>query len=229
MFLRIYITKFVRFLRIFITKMESIQKHIEDKISRMKKGQLVFSSDFRGEGSEPAIKVALSRLVKERKMERLAQGIYYVPKKDAVLGILKPSMEEVAEAIADRNHVRIRPTGSYALNRLGLSTQVPMNLVYLTDGPRRTIRVGKGVIQFKPTTPKKLSLKGPISSLIIAALDELGPEKVTEEMKVRLQYLLQKEDPALLKHDLTLASAKVYDYLLHLLKQIHSDKMVTAE
>lgn len=26
------------------------------------------------------------------------------------------------------------PTGIYALNRLGFSTQIPMNIVFLTDG-----------------------------------------------------------------------------------------------
>lgn len=204
--------------------MESVQKHIEQKVNQLRKGQLVSSADFRGLGTDAAIKMALSRLVKERKLDRVSQGLYYLPKKDPVLGVLKPSMEEVAEAIAQRDRVRIRPTGSYALNRLGLSTQVPTNLVYLTDGPRRQIRIGKGVIRFKPTTPKKLSLKGPISSLVIAALDEIGID-VPDEMKTQIMNLLQKEDPALLKHDLGLAPAKVYDFLLHLLKQGHHDQM----
>jgi hypothetical protein len=206
--------------------MESVHKHIEQRIKGFKKGQLVFSSDFRGIGTDAAIKMAMSRLVKEQKLDRISQGIYYLPKKDPILGTLKPSMEEVAESIAARDRVRIRPTGSYALNRLGLSTQVPMNLVYLTDGPRRQIRMGKGVIRFKPTTPKKLSLKGPVSSLIIAALDEIGTENVTIDMKDRLASLLQKEDSSLLKHDLRLASSKVYDFLLDLLKQSHHDQMV---
>ena len=216
------------FLRIFITNMDSIQKHIAQRISKLKKGELIFSSDFRGVGSDAAIKVALSRLVKEKKLERISHGIYYLPKKDPILGLLKPSMEQVAEAIAERDRVKIRPTGAYALNRLGLSTQIPMNLVYLTDGRRRLIRIGKGVIRFKPTTPKKLAMKGPISSLVIAALDELGTENVTSDMRNRLVDLLQKEDAKLLKHDMSLASIKVYDYLLDLLKQKGHDQMVDA-
>ena len=210
--------------------MSSIHQTIEDRIAKLKKGNLVFSSDFRGLGSESAIKMSLSRLLKEGKVSRLGHGIYYIPKTDPLFGVLKPSMEKVAEAIAERNHVRIRPTGSYALNRLGLSTQVPMKLVYLTDGPRRTIRLGKGSVNFKPTTPKKLSLKGPLSSLIISALEEIGTQNLTEDMEIRLKDLLQKEDPKLLKHDLKLAPAKVYDYLLNLLKQTQShDQMVTAK
>ena len=215
-------------MRIFITSMESIHKHIELRINKLRKGSLLFSSDFRGLGSEAAIKVALSRLVKEKKLERISQGIYYLPKKDPIFGTVKPSMEQVAEAIAERERVKIRPTGTYALNRLGLSTQIPMNLVYLTDGRRRLIRMGKGVIRFKPTTPKKLAMKGPISSLVIAALDELGTENVTIDMRNRLVDLLQKEDPQLLKHDMSLASIKVYDYLLNILKQKGHDQMVDA-
>ncbi len=50
------------------------------------------------------------------------------------IGEVLPSAEEVALSIAKRDQVKIVPTDFYELNALGLSTQVPMNLVYLTDG-----------------------------------------------------------------------------------------------
>ena len=116
-----------------------------------------------------------------------------------------PSAEEVAEAIAKRDRIRTVPTGSYALNALGLSTQVPMNIVLLTDGSPRIIKIGKRTIKFKKTTPKNLLAKGKISRLVIQALKEIGNGKVTSEEENKIIDLLKKEDLKDLKHDIALA------------------------
>ena len=107
----------------------------------------------------------MDRLENKQVIIRVAQGIYVRPKISKLLGPLVPSAEEVAEAIAKRDRIRTLPTGSYALNALGLSTQVPMNIVLLTDGSPREIKVGKRKIKFKKTTPKNLLAKGKISRL----------------------------------------------------------------
>jgi hypothetical protein len=135
----------------------------------------------------------------------VAQGIYVLPKESSFLGKLIPSAEEVAEAIAKRDRIRTLPTGSYALNALGLSTQVPMNIVLLTDGSPREIKVGKRTIKFKKTTPKNLMTKGKISRLAIQALKEIGNGKVTDAEEKKIVNLLQKEDKTDLKHDIALA------------------------
>jgi hypothetical protein len=118
---------------------------------------------------------------------------------------LIPTAEEVAEAIAKRDRIRTVPTGSFALNALGLSTQVPMNIVLLTDGSAREIRVGKRKIKFKKTTPKNLLAKGKISRLVIQALKEIGNGKVTEVEEKKIVDMLRKEDETVLRHDITLA------------------------
>jgi hypothetical protein len=63
-----------------------------------------------------------------------------------------PTTEQIAEAIAKRDKARIIPTGAYALHMLGLSTQIPMNVVYLTDSSARKVKVGKQTIVFKKTS-----------------------------------------------------------------------------
>jgi hypothetical protein len=136
---------------------------------------------------------------------RVAQGIYVRPKESKLIGKLTPSAEEVAEAIAKRDRIRTVPTGSYALNALGLSTQVPMNIVLLSDGSPREIKVGRRTIKFKKTTPKNLSAKGKISRLVIQALREIGNGKVTAEEEQKILDLLRKEDAIDLKHDIALA------------------------
>ena len=97
--------------------MEKVAPYIVTSLARRKPGDILFISDFRGEGAETAIRKTLSRLVKSGKLRRLAQGIYYVPKIDPVLGELLPSAEQVAQKVAEKERVHIYPTGVYALNR----------------------------------------------------------------------------------------------------------------
>jgi hypothetical protein len=206
--------------------MKSVHQEVISRIGTLKPGSILFPTDFRGIGTDDAIKKALSRLVKDSMLERLAHGIYFVPKNHPTFGKLYPSLEEVAEAVAEHEHVRIRPAGAYALNKLGLSTQVPTRQVYITDGQARQIKVGKGGIKFKPTTPKKFGMKGPISSLVIQALEELKLSQITPEMVTRIRELLDKETPENLMEDIKLASAKVNDMLINLyFKSRKNDRM----
>ena len=116
-------------------------------------------------------------------------------------------------AIAKRDKARILPTGSYALHMLGLTTQIPLKLVYLTDGSPRKITIGKRTIQFKKTTPKNLSLKGSISKLVVQALKEIGKGKMTNDELDKIVSILKKEDSKKLKHDIALAPQWIAEIL----------------
>lgn len=183
----------------------SIEGSILKRIKALPKGELLLPADFIDLGSSEAVRLSLFRLEKQGVISRVAQGIYVRPKESSYLGKLVPSAEEVAEAIAKRDRIRTVPTGSYALNALGMSTQVPMNIVLLTDGSPREIRVGKRKIKFKKTTPKNLLSKGEISRLVIQALKEIGNGKVTEAEKNKIINLLKRENEKDLKHDMALA------------------------
>lgn len=185
--------------------MQSVEKKIEKSIKSKPKGSLVLPGDYLNFGSSDAIRKALDRLENKQVILRVAQGIYVRPKESDLIGKLIPTAEEVAEAIAKRDRIRTVPTGSYALNALGLSTQVPMNIVLLTDGSPREIKVGKRKIKFKKTTPKNLLAKGKISRLVIQALKEIGNGKVTMGEELKIIELLKKEDEKDLKHDIALA------------------------
>jgi ribosomal protein S19E (S16A) len=185
--------------------MTSIEDKILQQIEAFPKGELFLPSDFSELGSSEAVRLSLFRLEKEGVISRVAQGIYVRPKESSLIGKQKPTAEEVAEAIAKRDKIRTTPTGSYALNALGLSTQVPMNIVLLTDGSPREIKVGKRKIKFKKTTPKNLMAKGKISRLVIQALKEIGNGKVNEAEEKKILELLKKEDVKDLKYDIALA------------------------
>lgn len=186
-------------------ELQSIEKQIEEKIKKIPRGTLLFPEDFERFGSSGSIRLALHRIEKKGVIKRVTKGIYVRPKFSKYIGEITPTAEMVAEGIAKRDKVRIVPTGSYALNALGLSTQVPMRLVFLTDGAPREIMVGKRSIKFKKTTPKNLMAKGKISSLVIQALREIGKDKITSSEETEIIEHLKREDQKLLIQDLNLA------------------------
>lgn len=193
---------------------QTVTKKIISSFSKKDLGRIFFPEDFSELGTDDAVRQALHRLDQNDILVRIAQGIYLYPKRDDMLGILYPTLDEVAQAIARRDKARIIPTGVQALNRLGLSTQVPMKVVYLTDGAPRDIQVGKNSIKFKRTTPKNLSVKGEISSLVIQALRELGQDGATGKQIEKILDLIVKEKPEHLKHDVRLAPAWIRKIML---------------
>jgi hypothetical protein len=185
--------------------MQNTEENIEKTIKRKPKGTLLFPEDFAMLGTSVAIRKALQRLREKGLVKQVAHGIYVRPKMNDFIGEVMPSAEDVAKGIAQRDKIRLLPTGAYALNALGLSTQVPLNIVFLTDGAARTIKVGKRTIKLKKTTPKNLLAKGEISALVIQALREIGKDKATNEELKKIIELLKKEVPKNLIYDISLA------------------------
>ncbi len=176
--------------------MASIENNIWTAIKAKGRGNIFFSSDFTAYGEVKAVGKSLERLTAKGNIVRLARGIYTYPEIDTILGlgILMPSIEQIAETIARRDKARIVPTGIYAMNKLGISTQVPMNVVYLTDGAPRKVSLGSGrSIQFKYTTPKNLSFTNPLAMLVTFALKEVGRDNMTEDITKQIKSVLQKE------------------------------------
>lgn len=175
--------------------MQSVHNKVENAIRKKGRGKLVFSNDFAEHGTNLAIRHSLSRLCQSGMLIRMGTGVYLYPKIDKKLGlgVLYPSVDTIARSIAKKDRATIVPTGVYALNRLGLSTQVPANAVYLTDGTARKINIGRGNgIVFIHTAPKNLAFKSKIAMLITFALKELGKENVLQEHLDRLKYVLQQ-------------------------------------
>lgn len=193
---------------------KSINSQIEGRVKRAKPGCIFLPSDFKDLGTSTAIRKALSRLVEQKALVRMGQGIYVTVVHDKVFGEVLPSIEEIATTLAKKERVKIMPTGQYALNKIGLSTQVSMKLVYLTNGTKKNIHIGKGTILFQPTTTKKLAMIGSISSLLFLGLEELDLNQLSRSEIEKIISLLKKEDEKKLKHDLKLASSKISDFVI---------------
>lgn len=185
---------------------ESIENKVLDKVKKSKRGSVFFTDDFLRFGNAKAVSKTLERLVEKNEIMRVARGIYTRPEINKTLGIpLTPSTETIAKAIARRDRARIIPTGVYSLNILGLSTQIPMNAVYLTDGVARKIMIGKRTILFKKTAPKNLAATGEISGLVIQGLKTVGKDQLNETEISKVIEILKKENSERLRNDIRLA------------------------
>ena len=199
---------------------QSIENKVLEHLKYRQRGKIYFTNDFATLGTSESIRKSLSNLVKKDILIRLTQGIYLYPKIDKELGVLYPSVNDVCRAIAKRDKARIEPTGIFALHSLGLSTQIPVNVVYLTDGIPRKIKYGNRTIKFKKTAPKNLAMKGKISSLVIAALKQIGKENVSQEVELQLTKALKKESVENVKHDAQLAPVWISKLIFQLVNNI---------
>ena len=173
---------------------------------------MLFASDFVRYGEQKSVSKALERMMKDGTILRISHGIYYYPKIDKVLGlgVLYPTLEEIAEGIAKHDKARIVPTGLYALNRLGFSTQIPMNVVFMTDSYNRKIVLHNGSsIQFTRSSPKYLAFRSELAMLLTSAFRSLGKEGVTPEVLSRTKELLGMENKGVVEQDYPLMPAWV--------------------
>jgi hypothetical protein len=129
------------------------------------------------------------------------------------MGILAPSPDAIAQALAGKQGIRLQPSGAYAANRLGLSTQMSARIVYLTDGPSRTVRVGNQEIRLQRTTPRIMGPADRISGLVIQALRHLGQKHVDDAVIRTLQRKLNDQDRKRLIKDIAYAPAWVGKHL----------------
>ena len=198
--------------------MKSIHQQILDVIREFEPGTIFFPEQFASLGSNDSIRQALSRICKEKIIIRLSKGVYLYPIIDSELGILFPSVENVAKAISKRDKARILPTGVFALNRLGLSTQVPMKVIFLTDGSPRKVNIDKQTITFKQIAPKNFSFRGEITPLVVAALKEIGKGKVTAKELSRIKSALLLEPKEIVISDAYIAPRWITDIILSQIK-----------
>lgn len=179
------------FVRGVIVNMKTIlTKEIRNIINRNGPNKLYKVSDFAHLNNDGLVTRALSRLEEEGILIRLSQGLYLYPLRNK-FGILRPSIEEIAYAIADKDKARLIPCGLAALNKLGLSTQVTMNAVYLTDATARELTIGNRKIIFKRGVPRNFAYKTDLFPLIVAAMKELGKDGVTDEQVVIIKQVIE--------------------------------------
>ncbi|MGA8036072.1 MAG: DUF6088 family protein [Candidatus Acidiferrales bacterium] len=175
--------------------MQTMQHQIVRRIERLEDGKAFSAKDFLDIASRTMIDVTLAKLATEGKIRRIRRGLYDTPKFNAALGgKLSPDIDEAARAIARRQHWTIVPEGAWAANLLGLSTQVPSKISYLTDGPTKEMQIGSRSIYFRHARPKVMAgLDGKLA-LVIQALRHLGEDNVGKEEIEKLRSALSPRE-----------------------------------
>ena len=198
---------------------QSIDSRVLAAIRSRGRGSVYVPADFLEIGSREAVDITLHRLARKGTIRRLARGVYDFPKQHPVLGLLSPSAEAVAKALAGRDRTRLQPAGAYAANLLGLSEQVPAKAVFLTDGPSRMVKIGQTTIQLRRTTARNMAAAGRLSGLLIQALRELGETHVTPERREHLKRTIPADRRRRLIKDLSLAPAWMHSIFRELAQE----------
>ena len=181
--------------------MQSTSDKILTRIQRKGRGFSFSGKDFLDLAARSSVDKALSTLRESGSIRRVCRGVYDYPRFNEKLGgELSPDYDQVAQAIARRNGVRIEASGAWATNILGLSTQVPAKIIYLTNGTSRSYKVGNQTIEFQRVAPKEFVAKKRPATLVVQALSHLGKTHVDERVvQILRSRLTQKERQALLK------------------------------
>lgn len=160
-------------------------------------GSVFTPSDFLTVAARSSVDQALSRLVKSGQLRRLAHGLYDFPKVHPKLGPLSPAPDDVAQALARETGSQVQISGARAANALGLSTQVPAQSTYLTNGPSRRVVLGKRVVDLRHASPKHLIAPGSPVGTVVQALRHVGPERALDVMKVATRQLSNNDKKTL--------------------------------
>ena len=192
---------------------QTVDSQVLRRIKGRGRGSVFTPADFVDLAGRAAVDQTLSRLAKGTNLRRLARGVYLYPRLHRSLGELQPSAEVIAKALAGRDRTRLQPSGAYAANLLGLSEQVPMKVVFLTDGPSRLVRVGPMTIQLRRTTPRNMAAAGRLSGLVIQAFRHLGKDHITPERVAHLKRTLPAQKRHELANDIRLAPSWMHPIL----------------
>ena len=173
-----------------------------------RQGEAVPVRDFLDLGTRAAVAQALSRLVRQGTIRHVGRGLYELPRVGKLLNEpVVQSPDELVRAWARKNGLRVVPSGAYAANLLGLTTQVPAKITYYTNGRTRTLALGPYSIKLLNRGPKTMDVNGQTAPLVFQALRYLGQTGVTPDTIDHLRSKLSRKDKAQLRRNLRYAAA----------------------
>lgn len=175
----------------------SQSQRILRRVAKKGRGWAFTPHDFADLGDPRGVGVTLGRLVRDGKIRRIARGIYDQPQPHPILGQAGATSDAVVAAVARNKNLRLLPSSAVAANQLGLSTQVPAQLVYHSDGAPAKLTLGKRQIVFRRNTGRNLALAGRASGLVAQGLRDLGKGNVTPDnirhLRARLDATARKQ------------------------------------
>jgi hypothetical protein len=206
--------------------MKNINDLIFHVIAGHGRGWAFSSIDLINRFERQQIDNALSDLVQAKKIRRIAHGMYDYPQFSNLLQkLLSPDIDKVANAYARKFNWRIVISGDSALNLLGLSTQIPAQYSYLSDGPSKSYDVMGVTLNFQKSTLKDIGFKYPESSLVVQALKALGKEHVTTNVIEKISEQIDPINYSKILRDTQGSTGWVYDSIKEICKINESERV----
>lgn len=199
---------------------QSIENKIVARIYGYGRGWAFSQIDFTDLAKTSTVHWALYRFAQEGKIRRVLRGIYDYPRFSKLLQKpMPPEVHQVAKALARKFGWRIQPGGAAALNLMNLSTQVPSQFVYFSDGPNRSYKIGETRLTFKSQALKEAGLRNEETAVLVQGLKELGKNLVTEEVIQQMREWLPSGKRAAVLRDAKGVTAWVYDVIRQVCKE----------
>lgn len=199
----------------------SVEIMVKIRILNHGRGWCFTPMHFLDIGNDTSVRKALSNLHKQNFIRRLAQGIYDYPETHDLLGTIPPDLNEVAKAIAEKNGVQIQPAGAHAANLIGLTEQVPGQIIYLTEGPSRKVKIGNQKIIFKKTAKKIMASAGTREGLLIQALKNIGKDHIDKIVLSQVAKFLQNSNEKEVIENIKFAPAWIRVLILKIMRCKH--------
>ena len=187
------------------------QAQIEDRIMSYPCGTAFSASDFRDIADANSVSQALFRIEKDGKIRRVMNGVYDKPAYSQLIheyGV--PRVDKIAEALARRFNWNIAPSGDTALNILHVSTQVPNEWEYVSDGPYRDYMIGKVPLKFKHVMPREINGYSAITVMVIQGIRAIGKGKMTQDQADRFSSVITEKDRETLLKESRTAPGWIY-------------------
>lgn len=203
--------------------MQSVHSKLINRIYGSGRGWAFSKIDFSDFGSDGAIRLALMRLEESGTIRRVLRGLYDYPRISKLLNEpMGPDFDQVARALSRKHGWRIQPSENTALNLLGLSTQVPVQAVYLSDGPSKIYTISARELVFKKRALKESGFKHRESELVVQALKTLGRDRIDSGIRRKLSGALPPATWKKMVRDAKTAPAWVHDVIRTIAEEVNS-------
>ncbi len=188
-----------------------IYTEIKKRIETADEGTVFVTSDFTDIATTTTIRKCLGRQVEEKNIRRILDGVYEKPVYSKLLKEYIPANPNtIAYAIARSFRWTIAPCGDVALNKLGLSTQVPVVWSYISDGPYRKFSWDNITLTFKHRANREISFMSETTTLVIEALKTLGKNRVDDSIILSLRNKFPEAEKKKMLEEATGVSEWIY-------------------
>lgn len=174
---------------------DNITEKLLISIDKLGNDVVFIANDFLEIAEYETVRRALNRLTDCGTIQKIMRGLYYNPRYSVLLKEYEaPYPHQAALAIARKFNWNIAPSGTTALNMLGLSTQVSAKWSYISDGAYKKFPIGNITIEFKHRNNREITGMSYETALIIQGIKALGKDKINREIIEKLRSNLNVDE-----------------------------------